>query len=283
MSAVKEWEKELYIYRLTPAPPKKDDLQKYIDLYFSKKDEKYISWFLHYYEPILNDTVIGIVQRYAMFGHFLDIKQECVVGLYKALQTYVKAEHGNFITYKVRIEWNEIHSYIRTMRTGFTDNSETAYRNLRKIMYLYYQYGDTGDVIKRIADEVKPSEDYVRKAIDAGLMNTNFVDFYLKFADEDSEETTVDVTIDYSTEPYAILSRIELHKSIKEAFKKLNYRQREMLYSHFGLCPECLRFNQPKKTFWEIANENELVSAQAAEDEVKRALEKMRKYLKDKI
>ena len=39
---MKEWEKELYIYRLTPAPPKETDLQKYISNYRAQKDDKYI-------------------------------------------------------------------------------------------------------------------------------------------------------------------------------------------------------------------------------------------------
>ena len=83
---MKEWQKELYIYRLSPAPPKKDDLQEYIDLYLAEKDETYLSWFLHYYEPTLNTTVMGIVQRYSMFGHFLDIKEACVLGILRALE-----------------------------------------------------------------------------------------------------------------------------------------------------------------------------------------------------
>ena len=85
---MKEWQKELYIYRLSPAPPKKDDLQEYIDLYLAEKDETYLSWFLHYYEPTLNTTVMGVVQRYSMFGHFLDIKEACVLGILRALEVY---------------------------------------------------------------------------------------------------------------------------------------------------------------------------------------------------
>lgn len=89
---MKEWQKELYIYRLSPAPPKKDDLQEYIDLYLAEKDETYLSWFLHYYEPTLNTTVMGIVQRYSMFGHFLDIKEACVLGILRALEDYEKSQ-----------------------------------------------------------------------------------------------------------------------------------------------------------------------------------------------
>ena len=50
--------------------------------------------------------------------------------------------------------------------------------------------------------------------------------------------------------------RIELHKVIKEAFKKLNYREREIVYAHLGLCPECMRIIRQKKTYQEIAYEN---------------------------
>lgn len=279
VSAVKEWEKELYIYRLSPAPPKKDDFQEYIDLYFAENDEKYLMWFLHYYEPILNDTVTDIVQRYAMYGHFADIKQECVSGIYKALKSYNKSKDGQFITYKVRIMWNEVHNYIRTMRTGFSGSSQTTYRNLRKIMHLYYRYGSSNEAISKITEEVKRSEQYVSEIITAGLESTNIVDFYRKYADED-DDTQDDVTTDYTTEPLGILMRIELHKLLKEAFAKLGYREREMIYSHLGLCPECLRFTKKSKTYQEIAVENELTSAQAAENEVNRAYEKLRKYIK---
>lgn len=279
VSAVKEWEKELYIYRLSPAPPKKDDFQEYIDLYFAENDEKYLMWFLHYYEPVLNDTVTDIVQRYAMYGHFADIKQECVSGIYKALKSYNKSKDGQFITYKVRIMWNEVHNYIRTMRTGFSGSSQTTYRNLRKIMHLYYRYGSSNEAISKITEEVKRSEQYVSKIITAGLESTNIVDFYRKYADED-DDTQDDVTTDYTTEPLGILMRIELHKLLKEAFAKLGYREREMIYSHLGLCPECLRFTKKSKTYQEIAVENELTSAQTAENEVNRAYEKLRKYIK---
>lgn len=63
-----DWKQDLYRYRLTPAPPKKDDFQEYIALYFAKKDEKYLSWFLHYYEPTLNTQIMTAVQEYSMRG-----------------------------------------------------------------------------------------------------------------------------------------------------------------------------------------------------------------------
>ena len=97
---MKEWEKELHIYRLTPAPPKENDLQKYISNYLAQKEDKYISWFLHYYERTLNEKAMSIVQDYAMYGHFLDIKQAYVIGMIKALHEYDPNRNVPFIVYK---------------------------------------------------------------------------------------------------------------------------------------------------------------------------------------
>ncbi len=74
----KDWEEALYLNRLTPAPPKKDDFQEYITLYFAEKDETYLAWFLHYYEPILNTQTMSTVQEYTMRGHFIELKQAAV-------------------------------------------------------------------------------------------------------------------------------------------------------------------------------------------------------------
>lgn len=190
------------------------------------------------------------------------------------------AENGQFITYKVRLMWKEVHSYIRTMRTRFSDNSETVYRIMRKIMYLYYLYSGTNEAIPKIAEKVKRSEKYVSEMIASGLRSISIDEFYKKYADDEDDEMQGDVTADFSTEPLGILMRLELHNLLKEAFAKLGYREREMIYSHLGLCPECLRFTQKSKTYREIATENELSSAQTAENEVNRAYEKLRKYIK---
>ena len=48
-----KWTEDLYLYRMKPAPPKMEDFQEYIALYFAEKDEKYLGWFFHYYEPRL--------------------------------------------------------------------------------------------------------------------------------------------------------------------------------------------------------------------------------------
>lgn len=284
---MKEWQKELYIYRLSPAPPRKDDLQEYIDLYLAEKDEKYLSWFLHYYEPTLNTTVMGIVQRYSMFGHFLDIKEACVLGILRALEKYNPNCGTPFITYKTRIMWEEIHNYIRTMRTGFTVQSDDEYQNLRNIMRLYAAYNSKNDpdTLKKISDEVGLSEKTVHEILRSGFHNMQFVDFYRSYADEDSEESREDVTCDYTFEPYQELLRQEKTEAVFGALDELSYREREVIRSHIGFCPDCHSMKSPKfrpHTFQEIAYKNELSSAEAAENIYRKGLDKMRDKLKKK-
>ena len=283
---MKDWQKELYTYRLIPAPPKKD-LQEYIDLYLAEKDERYLSWFLHYYEPILNTTVMGIVQRYSMFGHFLDLKEACVLGILRALDTYPAHSNTPFITYKTRIMWEEIHNYIRTMRTGFTVQSDHEYRNLRNIMHLYTLHQSKSDpqTIQKISQEVGLSEKTTKEILRSGLHNLQFIDFYRSYTDEETEESREDVTCDHTTDPYQILLRKEQSEAIFSTFYSLTYREQEVIRSHLGFCPNCHSTQSPKfrpQTFQEIAIQNELTSAQAAENIYYKALVKMSKLLNQK-
>jgi len=297
---VKEWQKELYIYRLTPAPPPKKDLQEYINLYLAEKDDKYISWFLHYYEPTLNTVCINAVQRYAMQGHFLDIKEACVLGIFKALQEYTDTAVP-FITFKTRIMWEKIHCYIRTMRTGLTVQSDDEYLTLRKAMVLFEKYGSKTDAetIAKIAAEIDRSEGTTTEILQAGLRNMQFIDFYRRYADEDSEESAEEVTPDPSSEPYKLLIRKMIYDGLWEAYQKLNYREKSMVSAHLGFCRECWsthyadkteldEYGEPikipfeKQAFIDIAYDHMLSSPATADRTYRQAIDKMRKYLTEK-
>ena len=163
---MKEWEKELQIYTLNPAPPKKRDLQEYIVLCLTENNENYFSWFLHYYERTVNDKVIGIVQDYAMYGHFLDIKQAYITGMYKALMKYDLSRNVPFVVFKEYAAMREVHDYIRTMR-GLTIQSSDEYLRLRKVMRLYREYGQKTDdaTIQRIASELQEKPGLIKNLL----------------------------------------------------------------------------------------------------------------------
>ena len=279
---MEKWEQDLYIYQIHPVPPKKDDLQEYIDLYIAEQDDKYLMWFLHYYEPVLNDTTMEAIKRYSMKGHFADIKQACVTGIFKALQNYDKDTHGSFITYKVRIMWNEIHEYIRQMRTGLTVPSENKYRTLRQIMRLYGEYGYSTDAIRKISKEVNLSVKNVKGILLSGIENMNIADFYASYADEETEETHTDITSDTDFEPLRVLLANERVNYVKEAFEKLNYRERLVVSEYLAFCPDCFKVKSKKVKLSEMAVKL-CLTPDAIENEYKKAIKKMRKYLKEKF
>lgn len=235
-----DWKQDLYRYRLAPAPPKKDDFQDYIDLYFAEKDEKYLSWFLHYYEPTLNTQMMTAVQEYSMRGHFVDMKQAAVYGILKALANYDISLGVPFLVYKEYYVKNEIDDYIRTMRTGYTVQSSDEYKLLRKTMALYNKYGKSDDeTIAQIAAEIDRSTKITKELITAGLRNMSYVDFYRKFADEDSETSSEDVTRDDTTDPAKMFFDEWRADAVFDRYEKLDIRERSMIAEHLGFCREC--------------------------------------------
>ena len=299
---MKEWEKELEIYRLTPAPPKENDLQKYILNYIAEKDDKYIAWFLHYYEKTINDKAFSIVQDYAMYGHFVDIKQAYVIGLLKALQDYDATRGVPFIVYKEYAAMREVHEYIRTMRTGFTVQSNDEYLRLRKAMRIFREYGGKADddTIKKVADNIGTSTEDAAEIIRCGMQNMQFVDYYRQYADEDSEESREEVAHDGSAEPDKIFFKLERAEAVMAEFEKLNFRERAMVAAHLGFCMECYATHYydsndldedgkptrkpfPKETFIDIAIDHGLASPDTADKTYRKALNKMKKELTKKV
>ena len=294
---MKEWEKELQIYTLNPAPPKKRDLQEYIVLYLTEKDDKYLSWFLHYYECTVNDKAIGIVQDYAMYGHFLDMKQAYITGMFKALQEYDLSRNVPFIVYKEYAAMREVHEYIRTMR-GLTVQSSDEYLRLRKAMRLYREYEQMTDdtTIQRIAAKLQEKPELIKELITAGIRNTQFIEFYRQYADEDSEESREEIAADGTSETEKIFFKMERAEKVMEVFESLNYRERRMVSAHLGFCMECYsteyyddndldedgkpkRKCRPKEAFIDIAIDHGLASPDTADKTYRKALQKMKQEL----
>ena len=235
-----DWKQDLYRYRLTPAPPKKDDFQDYIDLYFAEKDGKYLSWFLHYYEPTLNTQMMTAVQEYNMRGHFIDLKQAAVYGILKALSNYDISLGVPFLVYKEYYVKNEIDDYIRTMRTGYTVQSSDEYKLLRRAMALYKKYGKSDDeTIARIAAKIGKNVKDTSEIIAAGLRNMSNAEFYRQYADEDGESSAEDVTRDDTTDPAKIYFDEWRADAVFDRYEKLDIRERSMIADHLGFCREC--------------------------------------------
>lgn len=279
--AVREWEQEFSIYRITPVPPRENDLQNYIVRYLDEKDKKYFDWFLHYYERTVNEKVTAVMRDYAIAEHFSDIKQAYTMGMWAALQKYDPNRGIPFIVYKEYDAMREVYDYLRTAKAQLSIPSNDEYRLLRKIMRLYAEHENKydEDTVRDIAGQTDTSEKTVREMIQAGLRLTQFVDYYREYADEEAEETREEVASDGSSETETLFFRLERANAVMDAFEHLDYRERAVVSAHLGFCMECYSTKNKGEPFIDIAIDHGLSSPDTADKIYRRALRKMKKDL----
>ena len=229
--------KDLYMYRITPPPPKWD-LQEYIRQYVETGNDKYFYWFLHYYEPQMNYIAKGYRKAYKMEEHFADIKQAMAYGICKALVNY-DISKSPFFPYVNRYMEREAHNYIRTMRTGYSIQSEFEYARLRKAMAIYNDLGGgfSEEAITKVAERIGESYDKTKSIIEGGILTDNYTDIH---SNDDDDEQTIDFLLpDSSLNPESIYFKQEPYDKLYEAYDSLEYTEKIMLSQHLGFCPEC--------------------------------------------
>ena len=166
---VDEWQEEdtpfpddQRIYRMDKPPNikcEKEDSRKAevcIQRYFRTRIGRYFQGFLHYYEPTINCIVSGFLARYAMDGHFADLKQEAVVGILEAADHYDYSQKTSFQRYANRYIENQLHNYTRRMRWGCTVETDYAYDKLRKVMAIFRSQQRQDRFPRRRESEIRP-------------------------------------------------------------------------------------------------------------------------------
>lgn len=238
--------KDLNMYRITPPPPKWD-LQEYIRLYVQTGNDKYFYWFLHYYEPQMNYLAKEYRKTYKMEEHFADIKQAMAYGLCKALVNY-DISKSPFFPYANRYMEREAHNYIRTMRTGYSIQSEFEYARLRKAMAIYKDLGGefTEETISQVAEQIGESYEKTKSIVEGGILTENYTD--VQSNDEDDTGTTDFLLPDSSLNPENIYFKRELYDKLYEAYDSLEYTEKIMLAQRLGFCPECFSTRYADKT-----------------------------------
>ena len=275
--------KEKYrMYQLDPVPPELD-LQECIDGYLDTGDAAFLAQFLHWYEPAINNKAESFGRQYAMTGHFGDLKQAYVQGLLEALDGYEK-EKGPFVPYAERRGERAMHDYVRTMRTGCTVPSDTEYYLLRKAMRLFAEHVEKSDdeTIAAIAAAIHREPKTALEIIRSGTQNMYVLPLDYSTDDEDDEPMEIGSTID---EPSALFFQAYQMDALYDAFRGLDYREREMLGRHYGFCPECFSVVDkagrplPKEAYEDIMLDFGLSSPDTVEKTCKKALGKMRSSL----
>ncbi len=282
---MKNWEKDLKRYQLSPPPPKMT-LQAYILKYLDSGDESYLRWFLHTVEPMLNQTASAMVQHYAMYGFFPDLKQACVEGIWKALQAYDPDKGTPFWWYARQYFIPEaIHDFIRLARPGFTVHSKDEYNTLRKVMWMYQDLkNENADPIKRIAEETGISEKRMEEYLRAGMRNMSLVPMEMQQNADEEDEASYIPAPDYSTDPARLALRMERQEALFTAFEKLNYREQDIVASHLGFCPKCLSTRNADGSYRQQEYFEDLaipygLAPKAVSKVYDRAIEKLRKAL----
>ena len=282
---MKDWEKELKRYQLSPPPPKMT-LQAYILKYLESGDETYFRWFLHTVEPMLNQMSSAMVQHYAMYGFFPDLKQACVEGIWKALQSYTPDKGTPFWWYARQYHIPEaIHDFIRLARPGFTVQSKDEYDTLRKVMWMYQDLkNEDADPIKRIAEETGISEKRVEEYLQAGMRNMSLFPMEIRQNGDDEEEPSFIPAPDYSTDPARLAMRMARQEALFGAFESLSYREQDIVASHLGFCPKCLSTKNADGSYRQQEYFEDLaipygLTPKAASQVYDRAIQKLRKAL----
>ena len=285
---------ERRMYLLDPAPPKLPP-QEYIDLYFSEKEDKYLSWYLHDREPVLNKLAQDTCQRYGLPEHFADIKQTAVCGILTALQKYNPAAGAPFVAFQKQFISDCIEDYIRTAQSGVVTMTVDTYPVMKRIMAIYHRNGDDSSDggIQTIADEVRMDAKTVKRYIAIGALNERRADFYQCY-DEDGEESTEDVTVDTASQPDKLYFRAVLYTALYEAFDSLTYREQRTVAKHLGFCNTCwstkmavlingeVEYRPIKPMPFEATSPPaSRKSDKASERAFYTAIEKMRKYIEE--
>lgn len=189
-------------------------------------------------EPQMNSIAKGYRKKYGMNEHFADIKQALAVGLCKALVKY-DISKSPFLPYADRYMEREAHNYIRTMRTGYSIQSEYEYARLRKAMKIYMDLGGefTEELITKVAERIGESYEKTKSIIESGILTENYID--VQNSDEDDEKTTDFLLPDFTLNPEDVYFKQELYDKLYEAYDSLEYTEKIMLSQHFGFCPEC--------------------------------------------
>ena len=269
------------IFQLEPELPKAENINDYILSALREKDLKYFSFFLHHYEPQLNNRIKSFLgvdsgDQYDP-ERFLDIKLSCREAMLQKLPEYAPEKGAEYATY--------IYPFIRDAMLRFRMGEEqwsvsslTSYKMLRTMAWLYHNTKDAiAEFSKKYNCDLALAEEYLK--VVRGIRNQQ--PFFVTEQDEDGEETGEDVTRDYSWNYADILWDGIQAEKVRKAFEKLNYREQTLLEKRLAICMTCGRVGswKDRPTFEELAVMFEGSTASGAERAYRKAVDKLTELL----
>lgn len=267
--------------QLEPEPPKKSDLNNYIIQAQQQKDLRYLSFFLHHYEKMLNGRIYSFWrsdgnERYDP-ERFLDYKMTCVVAVIERFSDYDPSTGADFTTYLYPFITDALLS-CRMLEESWSVDSLDQYKKIRGIAWKYRTSGEnTKKTISEYAAEKNCKQETAAEYLNAAKGIRSRQSFYVSRQDEDSEETGEDVSRDDYWDYAEVLWNGIKAEAIQKAFDALDYREQTLLEKRNAICMRCGRVRplNSHASFEEVATLFEGSGTSGAERAYRKALDKL--------
>ena len=267
--------------QLEPEPPKESDLNNYIIQAQQQKDLRYLSFFLHHYEKMLNGRIYSFWrsddnERYDP-ERFLDYKMTCVVAVIERFSDYDPSTGADFTTYLYPFITDALLS-CRMLEESWSVDSLDQYKKIRGIAWKYRTSGEnTKKTISEYAVEKNCKQETAAEYLNAAKGIRSRQSFYVSRQDEDSEETGEDVSRDDYWDYAEILWNGIKAEAIQKAFDALDYREQTLLEKRNAICMRCGRVSpmSSRSSFEELATLFERSGTSGAERAYRKALDKL--------
>lgn len=267
--------------QLEPEPPKESDLNNYIIQAQQQKDLRYLSFFLHHYEKMLNGRIYSFWrsdsnERYDP-ERFLDYKMTCVVAVIERFSDYNPSTGADFTTYLYPFITDALLS-CRMLEESWSVDSLDQYKKIRGIAWKYRTSGEnTKKTISEYAAEKNCKQETAAEYLNAAKGIRNRQSFYVSRQDEDSEETGEYVSRDDYWDYAEILWNGIKAEAIQKAFDALDYREQTLLEKRNAICMRCGRVSpmSGRSSFEELATLFEGSGTSGAERAYRKALDKL--------
>lgn len=267
--------------QLEPEPPKESDLNNYIIQAQQQKDLRYLSFFLHHYEKMLNGRIYSFWrsdgnERYDP-ERFLDYKMTCVVAVIERFSDYDPSTGADFTTYLYPFITDALLS-CRMLEESWSVDSLDQYKKIRGIAWKYRTSGEyTKKTISEYAAEKNCKQETAAEYLNAAKGIRSRQSFYVSRQDEDSEETGEDVSRDDYWDYAEILWNGIKAEAIQKAFDALDYREQTLLEKRNAICMRCGRVSpmSSRFSFEELATLFEGSGTSGAERAYHKALDKL--------
>ena len=267
--------------QLEPEPPKVSNLNDYIIQAQQQKDLRYLSFFLHHYEKMLNGRIYSFWrsdgnERYDP-ERFLDYKMTCVVAVIERFSDYDPSTGADFTTYLYPFITDALLS-CRMLEESWSVDSLDQYKKIRGIAWKYRTSGEnTKKTISEYAAEKNCKQETAAEYLNAAKGIRSRQSFYVSRQDEDSEETGENVSRDDYWDYAEILWNGIKAEAIQKAFDALDYREQTLLEKRNAICMRCGRVSpmSSRSSFEELATLFEGSGTSGAERAYRKALDKL--------